>query len=121
MKREMICISCPIGCHLTAEWEEGGEPRISGNKCPRGEEYGREEILAPKRVVTATVALEGGRIDRLPIKTDLPLPKQLIPSLLNRLAKMKIQAPVEAGRILIQDYERSGINVLATRSIGERF
>ena len=55
MKREMICISCPIGCHLTAEWENEETITISGNKCNRGEIYGREEILAPKRVVTATV------------------------------------------------------------------
>ena len=28
---------------------------VTGNKCAKGESYAREEVLAPKRVVTATV------------------------------------------------------------------
>ncbi len=120
MKKEMICISCPIGCHLTAEWEEGETPRVTGNKCPRGEEYGKEEVLAPRRVVTATVALERGRVGRLPVKTTQPLPKHLIPSLLNELTHVSIDAPVQAGKVLIHNYEDSGVDVLTTRSIGER-
>ena len=41
MKRELIWIVCPMGCHLTADVD--GEPvAISGNGCPRGARYGRQ-------------------------------------------------------------------------------
>ena len=37
-KRELTCIVCPVGCRITAEID-GGELRISGNSCKRGEVY----------------------------------------------------------------------------------
>jgi hypothetical protein len=53
--RELVCIACPVGCRLRVSQEQDGEIRVSGNQCEKGDTYGREELLAPKRVVTATV------------------------------------------------------------------
>jgi len=117
MSREMICISCPIGCHLTVE-QEGDEITVQGNKCPRGAIYGREEILAPTRVVTATVRITGARdISRLPVKSTKGVPKEKVAHLLNRLYQMELQSPVERGAPVIQDFEGTGIDVVATRSL----
>lgn len=117
MKRELTCISCPVGCRLVVEWEDEGDIRVSGNRCSRGEEYGKEEVLAPKRVVTATAAIESKLLSRLPVKTDKPLPKELIPSLLARIYAMKLCAPITRGDILLEDFEGSGVDLVATRSI----
>ena len=38
---------------------------VSGNRCVRGEEYGKNEYLHPKRMLTTTVKLEGGKITAL--------------------------------------------------------
>ena len=54
MTDKLICITCPLGCRLEAERGADGELLVSGNHCPRGARYAREELLAPKRVVTAT-------------------------------------------------------------------
>ena len=51
MKKELICIVCPKGCHLTAEEAESGW-NISGFGCPRGKQYGIAEMTNPTRVVT---------------------------------------------------------------------
>ena len=51
---------------------------MTGNACPRGAEYGRNELLHPVRTVTSTVRAEGSAIRRLPVKTDRPLPKEKI-------------------------------------------
>lgn len=58
MKRELICITCPLGCHLVVEgtMQEGGDFKVTGNRCMRGAQYAREEILNPRRVVTTTIA-----------------------------------------------------------------
>jgi CxxC motif-containing protein len=117
---DMICISCPLGCHLTVTMVANDEVVVEGNRCSRGLEYGREEMLSPKRVVTATVALKDGVIGRVPVKTDKPLSKKHIPTLLSRLYAMELQAPIEKGYEIICDIEGSGVNLVITRSIGKK-
>jgi len=39
---ELICITCPKGCHLRVDEEKGFA--VTGNSCPRGAEYGRNEL-----------------------------------------------------------------------------
>ena len=55
--KELICIVCPKGCHLKVDEENGCA--VAGNSCPRGEEYGRNEILHPVRVLTSVVRMAG--------------------------------------------------------------
>ena len=69
MKRELICIGCPMGCHLTAEVENGAVTSVTGNTCPRGDAYARRECVAPVRTVTGTVAIEGAALPVLPSVT----------------------------------------------------
>ena len=56
MEKEMICIVCPVGCHISVNTENY---EVKGNACPRGAVYGKEELTAPKRVVTSNNALTG--------------------------------------------------------------
>jgi CxxC motif-containing protein len=114
--REMVCISCPLGCRLTV-LADGGAIQVEGNKCSKGEQYAREEILAPRRVVTATVAIQGSRSVRLPVKTSAPLPRQLIPGLLNEIYRWRLEAPVRLGQTLLEDIGGSGVDLTATRSV----
>lgn len=46
--KELICIVCPNGCHLRVD--ETGGCRVTGNACPRGEEYGRSEVLSTDHI-----------------------------------------------------------------------
>ena len=120
MKREIICIACPIGCALTVDYSTAGERIIvTGNRCSRGEIYAREEVLAPKRVVTATVLLSRGHFPRIPVRTDRPLQKELIPALLAELYRMHVDAPIETGDLILGDFRGTGVSVLATRNSPE--
>ncbi len=114
--KEMICIVCPVGCHLQVT-VEGEDVKVTGNRCPRGEEYAREEILAPKRVVTATCRIEDEDHPRLPVKTDGPLPFEMINDLLKAVYELSVTPPVTVGDILIKDFGDTGINLVASRSI----
>ena len=62
--KELICIVCPNGCHLKVDEENGYN--VTGNKCERGAEYGKAELLHPMRMVTSTVRIEGAPCRRLP-------------------------------------------------------
>lgn len=114
--KEMICIVCPVGCHLQVS-TEGEEIKVTGNRCSRGEEYAREEMLSPKRVVTATCRLEHPQHPRLPVKTDTALPFEQIEALLSEVYSLSIKPPVRAGQVLIEDFAGSGVNLVASRTI----
>jgi CxxC motif-containing protein len=127
MKREeLVCIVCPVGCSLVAE--EGaaadGLPAltVTGNRCPRGAAYAREEVQAPKRTVTATCAISGNdkeryALRRVPVKTNIPCPKEKIPALLADVYRAQINLPIKAGDTVIANWQNSGIDVVATRSV----
>lgn len=114
--RELVCISCPIGCRLTVTLE-GETVTVSGNQCPRGEVYGTEEMLAPRRVVTATVATDSSVVPRLPVRTTGPLPKEHIDELLNRAYHVTVELPVKRGQVIIGDVMGTGIDLVASRDL----
>ena len=114
-QREMVCISCPLGCRLTVRWDQ--ELEVEGNKCARGEEYAREEILAPKRVLTATVRIRAGRTVRLPVRSTAALPKERIPELLNELYRWELEPPITLGQKLLENIGGTGVDLVATRSV----
>jgi CxxC motif-containing protein len=129
MKEELTCITCPMGCRLEAERAADGSLAVSGNRCPRGAAYAREELLAPKRVVTATCRAAGpggtpgqaGRAEgsprRVPVKTSAPFPKERVGELLAAIYALEVLLPVERGQTLLADALGSGIDLVATRSV----
>lgn len=116
MLREMICVCCPVGCHLSVESEDGAVLSVSGNKCPKGKAYALDEVLAPKRVVTAVVKTRSGELPYLPVKTTAALPKEKIGSLLGVLYRMELDVPVSRGQCILENFEGTGVSVVATRT-----
>jgi CxxC motif-containing protein len=122
MAQELTCITCPMGCRLVVERGADGELAVSGNRCPRGAAYAREELLAPKRTVTATVrAWAPGRAAgarRVPCRTSVPFPKERVGELLEAIYGLEASLPVKRGQVLIPDALGLGIDVVATRTMG---
>ncbi|MCL2181048.1 MAG: DUF1667 domain-containing protein [Treponema sp.] len=116
--RSLTCIVCPVGCSLDVDDSEPENISVTGNRCQRGTVYALEEIRAPKRVVTATVRIEGsaGSVRRVPVRTSSPCPREKIPELLNAIYSMIVPVPVMAGDIVIAGWDE-GIDVVATRTI----
>ena len=112
---ELICIVCPKGCHLHVDEENGY--RVTGQGCPRGEEYGRKELTNPTRVITSTVCVENGAHPRCPVKTNGAIPKQLIFEAMRTLDNIHLTAPVKLGEIVVPDICGTGIRFVTTRTI----
>ncbi len=100
MKKELICISCPQGCRLSAEIE-GDNFSVSGNRCPRGAVYARQEMTDPRRVVTAVMRTDDPDNPFIPVRTAKPYPKDEIPALLNKLYSMTVKTPIKRGDVII--------------------
>ena len=68
--KEVICTCCPQGCHLQVD--EANDYKVTGNGCPNGIAYGKEELTHPTRIITSTVRAEGCLHSRCPVKTSKP-------------------------------------------------
>ena len=112
----LICISCPQGCHLMADMVNG-ECQVSGNRCPRGKVYAEQELTDPKRMVTAVMPSDSPDHPYISVRTDKPCPKAMIPGLLNMLYRTKIKTPVKNGDIVLKNIDNSGICVIVTENI----
>jgi CxxC motif-containing protein len=113
--KELICIVCPQGCHLSVDEESGFA--VTGNRCPRGAQYGRTELTAPTRVVTSTVRCRGGLYPRCPVKTAAPVPKDQVFAVMDALAAVTLTAPVRRGQVVLPDVCATGVDVVATRDL----
>jgi len=108
----LICINCPKGCELEVS-VDGDKVAVSGQGCPRGEEYGRAEATNPVRMVTGLVKVAGSRRP-LPVKTRTAVPKGRISDITNLLANTTVIAPKRIGDVIIQDVCGTGVDVVAT-------
>ncbi|WP_074017249.1 DUF1667 domain-containing protein [Fusobacterium massiliense] len=114
MEKEMICIVCPVGCHIKVNTETY---EVKGNSCPRGAVYGKEELTAPKRVVTSTVKIKNALDHRCPIKTNKAIPKEMNFKLMEELKNVELVAPVKRGDIVIKDVFGTGADVVVTKDM----
>jgi CxxC motif-containing protein len=117
--RHLTCIACPIGCQLQVTYALAKDDtmgqstqlaqesifdsfQVQGNKCPRGEVYAREEISAPKRMLTTTVKVLGSELTtRVPVRSSQSVPVELIPDLLFQLHRLELTAPLELGQEIL--------------------
>lgn len=114
--RELTCIGCPLGCSLRV-FEEDGGLRVEGNTCPRGETYAKNEVLCPKRTVTSTVAVRGGAVSRLSVRTLTDIPKEKIFACMEEIKAVRVDAPVAIGDIVLPDVAGTGVALIATKNV----
>ncbi len=116
-KKTITCINCPVGCRMTVSLSDEGEvTAVEGNTCPRGEKYARQECTLPLRMITAVIPAENSAVP-LSVKTASPVPKHLIPDVMEALKGVRVSAPVAAGQVILPDVCGTGINVIATRAL----
>lgn len=113
---EYICVVCPNSCRLSVE-DADGEIRVSGNQCARGVAYGRAERVNPTRMLTCTMVLRGGPIKRLPVISSAEIPKTMMSQCLDTLYRIKVNAPVKMGDIIVSDICGAGVDIVAARSV----
>lgn len=112
---QLICILCPKGCLLQVD--EANGYAVTGNQCPRGVEYGRNELLHPTRSVSSTVRVEGASHRCCPVKTDGPIPKALVLAAVATLDRLVLTAPVRRGQVVVKNICGTGRNFITTRDL----
>lgn len=116
MEQQITCISCPVGCRMTVVVENNQVVSVTGNTCIRGDRYARQECIAPERMVTAVVPVQGSSLP-LSVKTRTPIPKKLIADCMKALSGVRLQTPITAGSVVIPNVCGTGVDVIATRGV----
>lgn len=108
----LTCIVCPMGCRIMVE---AGEAR--GHACPRGMDWALQEAANPLRTVTSTVALMGGELELLPVRTEFPVPKAKVAACIDHINRLRVRAPVKIGQVICADLGGTGVKLTAARSM----
>lgn len=111
MKTNLTCIRCPIGCSLTVSKDRSGKIKVEGNRCPRGEEYGKQELTDPRRIVTTIKQTKNGTIS---LKTDIAVKKQKYFDVLNEIEKTPVTKNYKIGDIFITNVCKTHTNIVVT-------
>jgi len=114
MKRNLTCIICPRGCALTAEITDAGVT-VTGNACPKGEEYAINECTNPVRTVTATVRVANRADTMVSVKTETPVAKGRMMEVMELLRSITVNAPIAIGDVVIED--ACGSKIVVTKNI----
>jgi len=116
MEKEFVCIVCPNGCMLRAE-ESCGVVTVTGNKCPKGEEYAKSELLCPQRTLTSTVATSFSFRPVLPVRLSGTIPKSEIRSAMAQINKIVVDTKLKCGDVIVNNFMNSGVDLVATDDV----
>jgi len=113
-----LCIGCPLGCRLEVdEANDGHVVEVRGFSCKQGKAYAIQEHAAPQRMVTTTIAIEGGLYPRLPVRTDHAVPKEQVMAICHTLRRVTTSAPIRRGEIIVPNVLGLGVNIIASRAM----
>ncbi len=110
---ELTCILCPRGCTITIP-ENGA---LSGALCKRGEKWALQEQTCPLRTLTTSVQVMRGLEPLVSVRTDRAVPLQEIKSILEVLHRLKLEAPVTIGEVVIENPAGTECSIIATRTV----
>jgi len=114
----IICTVCPVSCPVDVEWtQEDGVTSIKNHLCKLANDYVASEIFDPRRTVTTSMPVDGGNWPLSSVRTNPPIPKALMLETMYEITRVRVQAPVKVGDVLIAKVLGTGCDVVATRNV----
>ncbi len=119
METKLTCINCPLGCDLTVTYEtlDPESITVTGNTCPRGKQYGIDEVTHPTRTVTGTIKVSNRENLVVPVKTKSPIPKDKIFEIVDIFKQISVEAPVHIGDIALTNIANTNVDLVITKNI----
>lgn len=117
------CTTCPSECLLTVKVERDADGAlvevrsVTGNSCPRGDKFARQELTCPMRVLTTTVAVSGGDEALLPVRTAEAIPLALHAQAMDLIRGLVVNAPIRMGNVVLKDLLNTNIDLIASMDI----
>jgi len=100
--------------------EEGRVETVDNALCPKGKEYAIRELVDPRRILTTTVKVADGEIPLVSVRTDTAIPKHLMREAVRLLSALDVNAPVEAGALIVDNLLNTGAKAIATKCVSRK-
>ena len=107
---DMICIRCPNSCPLHVV-KKNGKIVVTGNLCPRGEEYGIQEVTDPRRTITSVKKINN---DTISVRTTIAVKKEKYFDVLNAIKDAPIKRNYKIGDIIIKNVCGTSSDIIVT-------
>lgn len=117
MVKKLTCIECPVGCALEVDIENCRVIKVSGNKCPKGNDYAASEVENPLRILTSVVLSHNLPVKMIPVRTDKPIPKSRILEAMAEIKKIRVDKPLGVRETIVANFLGLGANLIATRDV----
>lgn len=115
MEKLIICTVCPRGCHMTVKGEGARVDSVENYSCPRGLEYAKTEFVAPVRILTTLVKIDGKDNELLPVRSNKPLLQSKLFECMDVIKKTSVKAPIKRYDVIIADICGTGVDIVATK------
>lgn len=117
MSKEIICIVCPLGCKMDVQVEGTEVIGVKDNKCKKGEQYARQEVFFPGRILTTTVETGDPEAPLLPVRSDNPILKDELEECMKVIAKHVVTKPLQPGDVVIRNILGLDVDIIACRTL----
>lgn len=104
MKKIVTCTVCPNGCEIQVDYTTKEDAVLNGYGCKRGITYAIDECFEPKRTFTSSIKISGSDRRALPVRTNIPIPKDLIMKAAETVSAMELKVPVKCGEVLAENF-----------------
>ena len=117
MKNRVICTVCPNGCEIEVDYTSKEDASLSGYGCKRGITYALDECFEPKRTFTSSIRITGCDRRVMPVRTTMPIPKELTMKAAESVNAMELQVPVKCGEVIVENFLDTGVNLVAAMTL----
>jgi CxxC motif-containing protein len=117
MLKNYTCIICPNGCEIEAETIDGRIISIEGAACRKGKEYVTREESDPVRNIASSVLLLNGELPLASVRLTRPIPKDKIFDVINEIKKIRLEAQVKIGDVVIKNILGLESDLIITKNI----
>lgn len=120
---QLNCTTCPSECLLTVKVVRDANGAVvevrsvTGNSCPRGDKFARQELTCPMRVLTTTVAVSGGDEALLPVRTAEAIPLAIHAQAMALIRGQVVNAPIRMGDVVLPNLLDTNIDLVASMDI----
>lgn len=120
MKGEFLCVVCPNGCTIDAEFTDKKPPKLiaaEGQRCQRGLDWVTQEIEKPMRTIASSVLVRNGDFLTASVRTDKPIPLDKVMKVVEEIRALCLDAPLRSGEVVIEQPLGVDTNIIVTRSV----
>ena len=111
--KELTCIVCPRGCRLFID----DDLNVTGNTCPRGAQYAKDELTNPKRMITSFMRVKNRENCVVSVKTSTSIPKGKIFEVMEEINKVGVDAPTHIGDVAIHNVLGLEADIIITKNV----